>query len=458
MAQLDASIILGGQGVNALGAIAAGNQAAAQANEMTRQREMNALMQQHGAGIIAGDQNALNALAGFDPMAAMKVQESRLGMDQTRLGMDATRQSMSIMSAQERRAAEEYAAGLSAEARAAEAKQIEDAVKMGLMIPDAATWDQTMGQMAPDMVGQFDQRQALAYRYMDMADVLKQTFPEPLKPTASQNDYMFYVQQETQAGRAPLSFNDWDTQGKKAGATSISVGGAPEVGKLSTDFGYVSDPETRLPVIDPQTGLPTAAPIPGSPAAMDAAAAASKAEVRGAQEANSASIVIADIDKAIGQVSGWTSGWGSMLTAAPGSGAKDLESSLNTIKANIGFDRLHQMREASPTGGALGGIAVQELTMLQAVLGSLDQAQSPEQLQENLVRLKQIYEPIAAKAAAYPNAGDFGFGGQSGAQPAQAARPAQPAQPAQPANKAAYDALPSGAEFIAPDGTTRRKP
>lgn len=194
---------------------------------------------------------------------------------------------------------------------------------------------------------------------------------------------------------------------------TVNTGGGPELGKLSTDYGYVLDPATGLPKIDPETGLPMAAPVPGSPAAREAEAVAAKAETRETQAANSASVVLQDINKAIDQTSGWTAGAGSLLSSIPGSGAKDLESTLDTIKANIGFDRLQQMREASPTGGALGGIAVPELVMLQAVLGSLKTDQSPAQLKANLERLREIYEPIAAKAAAYPNAAEFGFGGNA---------------------------------------------
>jgi len=53
--------------------------------------------------------------------------------------------------------------------------------------------------------------------------------------TASQKDYNFYAKQETEAGRKPMSFNDWDLQSKKAGATNVNVGttsadGTPKVG------------------------------------------------------------------------------------------------------------------------------------------------------------------------------------------------------------------------------------
>lgn len=239
------------------------------------------------------------------------------------------------------------------------------------------------------------------------------------------------------------------------GGVNVSIGGGPELGKLSTDHGYILDPATGKPVIDPATGLPTAAPIPGSPAARDISEAATKEGARTQQAANAASIVVQDIDKAIGQVSNWTAGAGSALARIPGSGARDLQASLDTVRANIGFDRLQQMRESSPTGGALGGIAIQELEMLQAVLGSLDASQSPEQLRANLERLKQVYEPIAAKAAAYPNAAEFGFGGAPSTQPAQ---PQDPGQPAQIGSRADYDALPSGSRFVAPDGSVRIKP
>jgi hypothetical protein len=50
------------------------------------------------------------------------------------------------------------------------------------------------------------------------------------------------------------------------------------------------------------------------------------------------------------------------------------------------------MREASPTGGALGQVAVQELNFLQAALGNLDPNQSEPQLRRNLVEVKNRVE------------------------------------------------------------------
>jgi hypothetical protein len=88
-----------------------------------------------------------------------------------------------------------------------------------------------------------------------------------------------------------------------------------------------------------------------------------------------------------------TTGIGGQLTSAiGGSDARDLEAKLTTIKANLGFDRLQEMRDASPTGGALGQVAIQELVALQAAVDSLDQAQSAEALEKSLGVISQHYD------------------------------------------------------------------
>lgn len=116
--------------------------------------------------------------------------------------------------------------------------------------------------------------------------------------------------------------------------------------------------------------------------------------------------VMGTVDRAIGQVGYLTSGLGgSVLGKIPGTDARDLQSSLETVKANLGFSELQKMRDASPTGGALGQVAVQELQALQAAVQSLDRSQSPDQLRENLARVRKHYVNWAnnlAKAANQP--------------------------------------------------------
>ena len=71
-----------------------------------------------------------------------------------------------------------------------------------------------------------------------------------------------------------------------------------------------------------------------------------------------------------------------------------LKNRLETIKANIGFDKLQRMREASPTGGALGAVSEFENRLLQSVFGSLEQAQNAEDIIYNLERLEAIYDRV----------------------------------------------------------------
>jgi hypothetical protein len=90
-----------------------------------------------------------------------------------------------------------------------------------------------------------------------------------------------------------------------------------------------------------------------------------------------------------------TTGLGGLfLSKIAGTAAKDLENLLVTIKSNIGFDRLQRMRQESKTGGALGNVSNLEVKTLQAVMGSLEQAQSDKQFTYNLRRLSNIYNDI----------------------------------------------------------------
>lgn len=65
----------------------------------------------------------------------------------------------------------------------------------------------------------------------------------------------------------------------------------------------------------------------------------------------------------------------------------DLERTADTIEANLSFAELQKMREASPTGGALGGIAIRELELLGSTVASLKTSQSPEQYKRNLEKI-----------------------------------------------------------------------
>ena len=73
------------------------------------------------------------------------------------------------------------------------------------------------------------------------------------------------------------------------------------------------------------------------------------------------------------------------LAGSPGA---RLAALIQTIQANVGFDRLQEMRNSSPTGGALGNVSNKELELLTSVLGNLGNMQGLSQLRENLKRIQ----------------------------------------------------------------------
>ena len=158
-------------------------------------------------------------------------------------------------------------------------------------------------------------------------------------------------------------------------------------------------------------------PIPGGPkdtSGKDAARA------QGAVQ--KADTVISKVDEALSQTGALSTGLtGTVLGMVPGTNAYDLDKTIDTIKANLGFSELQAMREASPTGGALGQVAVQELAMLQSTVASLDKGQSRENLERGL---KQVRTHFAnwKKAVQDAQAGSVG----------QEAEPAAPALTAMP--------------------------
>jgi len=165
------------------------------------------------------------------------------------------------------------------------------------------------------------------------------------------------------------------------GGTSVSI---DTVGTIPQGYELVKDPVT---------GAKQMRRIPGGPAdtSKQDAAASENRQMK-------ADIVTQDIDrtlKAIESSPGTTTGiGGTILKNIPGSGAANVSSLLDTVKANVGFGQLQAMRDASPTGGALGQVSEQENRLLQSVLGSVEQSQSQEQLTYNLKRLKNIYLDI----------------------------------------------------------------
>ncbi|MEQ8440562.1 MAG: hypothetical protein RKK11_01300 [Alphaproteobacteria bacterium] len=147
-----------------------------------------------------------------------------------------------------------------------------------------------------------------------------------------------------------------------------------------------------------ENGNPVHAMIPGSEPWIAAAEAEQAAETANENRQTYAGVVTEDIGRALSiidrQPNATTGLFGTALSLLPGSPASDLSSLLGTIETNVSFERLQQMRDASPTGGALGSISDPEREALGSVMGALRQSQSAPQLRYNLRRLNNLVADI----------------------------------------------------------------
>lgn len=162
---------------------------------------------------------------------------------------------------------------------------------------------------------------------------------------------------------------------------------------------------------------PTAPPVQVVPKDLEGAERAKKTGELGAVGANALpktraslesieatnKLVSDTIDKAVAKSGAWTTGFmGSVSGHIPGSASNDLRATLETIKANLGFEKLTELRKNSPTGGALGSVSEQENKLLQNAMGSVEQSQTREQLISNLREIQRMRaESIQKLRAAY---------------------------------------------------------
>lgn len=289
----------------------------------------------------------------------------------------------------------------------------------------AAASREQMQQAVQDAI----RRGAIPQEIAPQIELLNQSDPEK----AMQAALDWSMKQEELANKAPWTGaikgpdGQWIMdpaylQGQKdiraAGRTSNTI----NVGPSGIDYG---DPEPGLAwarspdgsVRLDERGAPIAIPYQGGKPYNAMVAAEKAGEVATEQTTRSGNVVLTDIARARDKIvnAPWyapTTGLvGDVLKDVGGTPAADVKALTDTVRANIGFDRLQQMRDSSPTGGALGQVTEKEQKLLQAVLGNLEQSQSEEQLLENLDRLERIYTDVMRKAAAYPNAAEYGFDG-----------------------------------------------
>lgn len=192
---------------------------------------------------------------------------------------------------------------------------------------------------------------------------------------------------------------------KTKSTTTINVGATGiDYGKPPPDMAWKRDANGA--VVTDDRGIPIALPISGTKAYNDMNKIAATSDAIKDQTIVSGGVVLGNIDKIRkvmeDSILPTTGIFGQALRNIGGTAALDVNVLLRPIEASIGFERLQQMREASPTGGALGQVTERELDLLKSTLGSLDQAQSEAQFLQTLGQVETMYENIIKKFDAYP--------------------------------------------------------
>lgn len=256
------------------------------------------------------------------------------------------------------------------------------------------------------------------------------------------NGERFEILPSIEASRLGLPKGTYQRDATSGKITAIGTGGVtvnmpPQVGSIPPDYRMIYDAQNRPISMEV---------IPGSKTALQLTEKEQKGAAAAESTVTQSTIVLDELknlkrdiknqkpaDPVTGTLGAIVGEKGGVFAA--GSARRTAEERIKTIKANIGFDRLNQMRQESPTGGALGNITEQELAFLQSVLGSIDINQKDSAILANTTRLEKIYNDIMKKAAAYPNASKYGYGRAAAATqpPPTNSTPTTPSTPGMPA-------------------------
>jgi hypothetical protein len=219
--------------------------------------------------------------------------------------------------------------------------------------------------------------------------------------TESANNRENRLRQEAQAAAtlAEQKRNN-DMANARARETLVADAGGPTQAALTKKFGK-AEPGRRWR----EDG--SLEPIPGGSADLKAGAEGERRAKTQAMLGEQAKSVLGEIADAK-KLTGWsTAGAAGLLSKVPMTDARKLAGHVDTIKANLGFDRLQQMRDMSPTGGALGQVAVQEINYLQSTVAKLDQLQDPRDVIKALDKIEEHYKKWANTLGVKPE-GDWG--------------------------------------------------
>ena len=371
------------------------------ATPMDRRREEELRQQMLATGMAprTAPRAPLSALRQDRPQAAAEPQQRRSGLGgiMDYLGKQSPTTGLSR--------AEQFAAALDPlimpQMRAGEAIRARGAQRMKRQSANK-TVEYLRKNGYPEIAAMVEQNPAIASNVMS---ALLSKRLSPAETTGSMQNYEFLISQGLPKDQAiERAF------GK--GGSTFNLG--PKT-QISGDYVIVEDPTAEAGV--------RFIPIKGSKADKEAAAAVERQVVTQQQAAQKEAVISKSVDFLVEKIDAGglfnlpeAGIVGNVLgTLGINQDAVDFKNELASIQANVAFDRLQQMREASKTGGALGAVSERELDLLMAAYGNIKQSTSPKKLKENLLYIEKIMTKIEND----PVASSFYYNTSGGTAPLQ---------------------------------------
>lgn len=341
--------------------------------EAGRSELWNNALSVYGAAALAGDENALAALGRIDPIKTYdlkrKVTDDRRGDVEWKFAL------------------EDRARGLKKEEIAAERAQLEGVLRGAATYyakGDREGYEAFLKQNDIDPAQYpFEQFEATAAKAGEVINFLHE-----LEDRSAGPEFAQITGEEARArGLDPAKVYNVGKDGK---ITSIGGGDTNVTVNTGTEFGKI--PQGHMLVDDPDAPYgKRLVPIAGGEDAREVESEDRSSDLASAGYNRKYNLVDDKISEAVSMLEengSMVAGWGSWLSNLPETDARTFKATVDTIKANLGFEELQAMRDASPTGGALGQVTERELAFLQSVEANLDTAQSPEQLIKILTELR----------------------------------------------------------------------
>lgn len=386
----DARIILAGQQPDIVGALAQGTRAAGMANEVSRQNALANIYKTDGAGIAAGDPDALNRLATVAPFEAQQSQMNRLGMQRTQQVIRHSEETLQMAREQAKREGQRLAMEMTAQERERQAAVLENALAQVVAAETPEQFDAIMAAH-PDteqFVGQFAEKERLIAGAVGLTEALKMAAPP--EPPASVQEYQY--------GQTDPGYLDYQREKAAAGASKVYANSNP-----APPAGYRN-------VYDNDGNLLYQEPVPGGPAereakeaALEAAGADAKRSEGDRQTRIKLGTTLRSMNDNIKEIE--DGGWpvlgpiGALSRFIPGTAASDFGVNTNQITDAAALQEISEMRQNSPTGGAVGSLTDGERVALGQARTAISTAQSEEAYLKAIKNYRNVMLDIAYKGS-----------------------------------------------------------